>query len=244
MNPPLSPRRRSLWLAVGVLAVLTTVVFGQDQPAPAVTVDFTAIALIEKPVTDLLYVTGGQATALKVPVFARSSGYKYTGPATMKLYRMQDNNGTKQPVEAGTVELPKGATRVLLVFAGAAPDYTIGALDDSGAGFGLGTARLCNATVFKLSLKCNDTEVVELAPGATKVLPAKNGFMGVEVSYFKDNRWVAATSNSYSVPPNGRLNVFLLTSGNNIRFIFPRAVQIFTLPEKAASASGASVKKP
>jgi hypothetical protein len=203
-------------------------------------VDFTALALVDKPITDLVYNSGGQATALKVPAFARSTSYRYTGPATLTLYRLQDNNGTKQPVEAGSVELPKGATRVLLVFAGAAPNYTIGALDDSGAGFGIGTARLCNATVFKLSLKCNDTEVVELAPGATKVLPAKNGFMGVEVSYYKDNRWVAATSNSYNVLPNGRLSIFLLTGTNSVRFVYPRAVQMFTLPEKAATPA----KKP
>ena len=242
MTLPMMSPLRTPGLLLALMAALVLTARAQNQPVPTVTVDFTAIALVDKPITDLVYVSGGQAAALKVPAFARSTAYKYTGPATLTLYRMQDNNGTKQPVEAGSVELPKGATRVLLVFAGAAPAYTIGALDDSGAGFTLGTARLCNATVFKLSLRCNDTEVVELAPGATKVLPAKNGFMGVEVSYFKDDRWVAATSNSYSVLPNGRLGIFLLTGTNSVRFVYPRAVQMFTLVEKSSVPT--PVKKP
>jgi hypothetical protein len=214
-----------------------------SQPAsapPNVTVNFSALALIEEPMGDLYYSSGGELLPIKAPVFARSPSYKYTGPATLIFYRVETGtDGKKNPTEVARVILPAQTASVLLVIAGSSGKYVMGVVDDTSANFPVGKARLSNATSYRLSIKMNDSDKIELAPGESKVVLGKNGDLGVEVSYQRDGKWEMATSNSYDIIPDGRLSMFFLTSGNVARFLVARDVQIFTLKEKTATPAPA-----
>lgn len=232
----------STWIShLAILVLITTCAQAESTPAkpavnPSVNIQFSTVSLTDDPIKDLYYrsVPEGQPLAVKAPSFARSGeSFKYTGPKDMHFYNLVEKDGKKLPVEVATVTLPTSTPNILLVIAGTAGNYAIGAVDDSVNGFPAGKARLCNATAYKISVKVNDKDTIELAPGAAKVVAGTpQGDLGVEVSYWKDGQYEMATSNAYDVHANERLTLFFLTSDNNKRFLYPRAVQIFPMVEK------------
>lgn len=202
----------------------------QDKPAN-VTVDFTVIALGDKPVTDLQYKSGGQLVSFKAPSYVRSTSYKYTGPTTMAFYRMvADKDGRLQPVEAGKVMLPTAGGRVLLLLVpGAGTDYTMGAVADGAGALPLGKTRIYNATTIPLSVLCNNTQKVLLKPFEAETIDSKDGGIVANVSMQQDGQWKSAVSNIYLVGKDQKLNLFLLSSYTHT--IVSADVQMFRLME-------------
>ncbi len=228
MKIPLLPRLH-VWL---LLVLFPMAVPAQTQPAN-ITANFTILALVDKPITDLLYKSGARLVPFQAPAFTRSTSYPYVGPATMTFYRMEAKDGTSQPVEVNTVTLPAGGGKVLVVIAGSAPGYSMGAVADAPDSLPVGKARLYNATPLPLTILCNQENKVQLKPFESLVVEPKNGDMGVGVSRLdQDGQWEPVASGIYQLPGTTRLNIFLVVS-NSPRFIFQTAVQIYPLVEKS-----------
>jgi hypothetical protein len=122
---------------------------------------------------------------------------------------------------------------VLVVIAGSAPGYSMGAVADAPDSLPVGKARLYNATPLPLTILCNQENKVQLKPFESLVVEPKNGDMGVGVSRLdQDGQWEPVASGIYQLPGTTRLNIFLVVS-NSPRFIFQTAVQIYPLVEKS-----------
>jgi hypothetical protein len=190
------------------------------------------LALVDKPITDLSYRSGTRLVPFQAPAFTRSTTYQYVGPATVTFCRMEDKAGVKQPVDVNTVTLPPGGGRVLVVIAGSAPTYSMGAVSDAPESLPPGKARLFNATPLSLSLLCNQETTVQLKPFESQVVGPKGSDMAVRVSRpDQDGKWQSVASGIYQLPGDRRLDLFLVVS-NSPRFIFQTAVQIYPLVEK------------
>ncbi len=176
-------------------------------------VQIKAISLDET-ITGLSYFSDNKNVILGLPPFLFSETQNYIGPKELVFFKKITVGQEGQPVRVGSVLLPSGAKRVLLLIA-ARPDGTceIQALPDDPDGFQAGKARLYNATPYALAIAC-DGVLVQLAPGKMTFASGSQNRIVLKLaySYSMDGNWIRAGNNVFSLRPTIRQSIFFIAS--------------------------------
>ncbi len=231
MKTLLNFRRRFL----PCIALIMLGLRAQGQPAN-ITANFTMLALVNKPVTDLVFESGGKPVSFKAPSFARSAGYNYSGPTTMVFARMGVKDGKSEATKVGEAVLPAGGGQMLIVIAPSrdASSYTFGAVADAG-GTPLGKIRIYNATPYKASVLCNQTQTVTLKPFEAQTIEPKEGGISIDVSYENNGKMQSVMNTAYLLNKDQKLSLFLVAG--EIQSVFNHAVNVFPLFEGSTPAA-------
>lgn len=247
-----------------ILAGLWAIDVGYAQTVPAngkgtsdksISIDFTAVAW-EHALDDIRMPKASKPIDLKIPAFAQSEMYRYSG-LTPIIFERNDTEYAKahpdyKPV-VQAVEVPSEWKQVIfLVLPTVDGGFTVKPVQDDHEAFKFGSVRIINVSQEKVAIKTR-VEVKVLTPQEQGVFAIPNGDTQIEFVYAQLDgvEWKLKGSAAFQVMPTDRCTVFITRTnadyfkedsrridekGNSIDYkMQARPFQLFTITERAKS---------
>lgn len=184
--------------------------------------------------------SGNAKNPVTALAFRYSTPLTYSGPDLMEIHRTADApippvtaNATdkpsptppseiatllterrkKDPTLVSLAILPASSKRVTVLLAPAsAGTYQSYVIDDDPARLPPGKLRIHNLSPFQIAMRCNDKISTKLKPKDTMIAEAPNHEVIYELSYQKNNEWVAQENNIATVKADEQTQMVVLKS--------------------------------
>ena len=185
---------------------------GEQASSPVVSVEFTVVGWAGE-ISNLAYPQGGHLQELKIPAYARSKVYKYTGPAQMGLYLVKAPGVKGETSKVATVAFTDGAKRVTVLIAGENGQYQVQAASDDEDHFPMGHARVMNLCPVRVLVRCNQADTLLLQSNQVSMIsPRADHLLVAETAFEKDGEWKRANDDFIPVPADAQTSVFFVLS--------------------------------
>ena len=183
------------------------------EPSPkTVHVTFTSLGW-DNALPKVFYIDDQKHVTFAVPSFTRSQQQTYTGDPHLTFYVPVEVPG--KPTEnrpIGEIMLPPNSDKLLLIFIPVDSEHwRIVVMPENTEAFPLGQARVVNTTPDKLAVKPRDSSLFTLEPGKQVLLTGNGINVGMDIAFFKDNKWQLATSGIFGLKPDKRCTIFIVS---------------------------------